>query len=896
MNYFFLFCFTFSFVSLFAQNASENLQKGREAQEQSQYEEASIYLQQASDFFKKNNETENYLLSQSLLGFNLLKLNQPKKSIEFLEQNILEAQKISSNAVFWKIQNEYYIAEAKLNLGRYQLAEELVKKNIQLLLQTENSDLLAKNYNLLGIIFWQEGNTNLAIEYIEKSLEIRKTNNSTELGASYNDLGLVYTEIDLSKALVFYQKALENYQSRYPTIHAKNAILLSNIGLIEVAKKQYTEAQKTFEKSKKIWQQIYPNQSHPSEAYVINNLGRIFLEKGEYDTANDYFRQALKIYQTNYGNKHPEIASTLNFISQTDLRKGNFKESISTLQKALIANSDGFEAENIEQNPPLGAIFSSTIFLSSLMLKSDVLTQQYISKTLRLSDLKNALVCLQIADTLLTSIRQQASSNEDKLLLSKTSSQLYEKAVILCNLLANETHQREKYYTQAFYFSEKDKAIILLEAINESKAKDFGNIPTDLLKKEEDLRIDMSFIEQQIALKPKEQELKEYKSKLFQLKRNYEDFQKELEKNFPNYFDLKYSSQPVSTKDLQSKLDETTLLLDYMIGTNQIFVFVITSTKINLLSFDKDPQFDSDITYLLNAIRFNLKEAYTQMAYKLYKDIFPKRIKTKIKNIVVIQDDKLVTLPMETLLCKSAKLNKNDNFSSFDFLVKKWAFSYAYSATLWYQNLDDALTQSKDIALIAPINFENMNRLVGSEKEVKNIALLGKEKQFNVNLLVGKEAQEKTVKEFSLTNFSILHFATHGLVNEENPALSQIFLIKSENEDGNLFAAEVFNLRLNADLVTLSACEVGLGKVIKGEGIIGLGRAFLYAGADNLVVSLWQVSDESTAQLMTNFYAQKFNNSNKGYAKALQQAKLELLKNKKFSAPYYWAAFLVLGR
>lgn len=893
-----LFIVWLSLHNIFAQNnAQEYLQRAINLQEQSQYKEALLVLQEASKGFKSQNDTENYLLSQSLIGFGLLKNNQIRESLQILEKNIDEAQRISAKAQFWKSQNEYYIAEAQLNLGRYEVAQEIINRNINYLSKENYPELLAQNYNLLGIIFWQEGNNNLALEYVEKGLEIRQKNNSPEIAASYNDLGLVYQSFDANKALDFYEKAIESYKTRLPGIHPKNAILLSNIGIINLSQKKYKQAQEYFEKAQEIWQKIYLNPKHPSEAFVISNLGRVFLEQKQYNTANQYFIKSLQIYTDNYGNKHPEVANTLNFIADTYLQDGDFKNALLYSQEALIANSSLFNVKNIAQNPATNDIFSANTLLYSLVLKAEALEGQYVNRTVRLKDLKNALSCLYTADTLLNKIRQKASSKADKLLLGQITSRVYEQAIKLSYLLASETKQTKKYYAQAFYFSEKIKAIVLLEAISESKARNFGNIPPKVLAEEEDLRLNISFIEQQIALKPSEENLNKYKSELFELNRKYEAFQKNLEQNYPEYYNLKYSSRPISIEALQANLNNETLILDYVLGNEQIFVFWIDSKKIRLQALPKKPDFESDITYLLNAIKFGSLKPFTKMAHQLYKNIFPKKVPKNIKHIVVIQDGKLTTLPMETLLSKDVDTDKNKNFAEFPYLVKQWAFSYAYSATLWIQNLQKVQKNKQEIALIAPVTFEdNIAQLPGTEKEVKEIAAVCRQKNFTVSTLLKKEAQKKVLKNASLENASILHFATHGLVNEESPELSQLFLSKTDEDDGNLFAAEIFNLRLNADLVTLSACEVGLGKVSKGEGLIGLGRAFLYAGAKNLILSLWRVSDESTARLMILFYSQKFMQTQEGYAFALREAKLELLKEKNYSKPYYWAAFLLLGQ
>jgi CHAT domain-containing protein len=209
-------------------------------------------------------------------------------------------------------------------------------------------------------------------------------------------------------------------------------------------------------------------------------------------------------------------------------------------------------------------------------------------------------------------------------------------------------------------------------------------------------------------------------------------------------------------------------------------------------------------------------------------------------------------------------------------------------------------TQSvPSIFLCAPINFpekDNLNELPGTASEVKEIDALFESKQLKKALYLNSNANEELVKSGGLDKFALLHFATHGIVDEKNPELSRIFLqTDSKSEDGNLFAGEIYNLKLNANLVTLSACQTGLGKISKGEGVIGLSRALIYAGAKNVMVSFWSVADESTALLMKSFYQNLLNDSTFDFSKNLRQAKLGLMENDKYTAPYYWAPFILIG-
>jgi CHAT domain-containing protein len=189
----------------------------------------------------------------------------------------------------------------------------------------------------------------------------------------------------------------------------------------------------------------------------------------------------------------------------------------------------------------------------------------------------------------------------------------------------------------------------------------------------------------------------------------------------------------------------------------------------------------------------------------------------------------------------------------------------------------------------------DLNRLPYTRAEVNSIGSLFPPTQRQIYL--GVQARERMVKSAALDQFRYVHFAAHGLIDELRPVRSGIALSfeKGSKEDGVLQMSEIMRLRLNADLVTLSACRTGLGKLLNGEGIVGLTRAFFYAGASSVVVSLWNVNDLATADLMKAFYR----NINNGMTKdeALRQAKLSLIKGpqRSWQHPYFWAPFILVG-
>ena len=188
-------------------------------------------------------------------------------------------------------------------------------------------------------------------------------------------------------------------------------------------------------------------------------------------------------------------------------------------------------------------------------------------------------------------------------------------------------------------------------------------------------------------------------------------------------------------------------------------------------------------------------------------------------------------------------------------------------------------------------------RLAGTRAEADQIAKLAKASGTQADVWLDLDASEDNVDARDISKYRILHVATHGLLNAERPQFTGLVLslVGTKNEDGFLRTDEVFNLKLGSPLVMLSACETGLGKEKRGEGVMGLTRAFMYAGAPTVGVSLWSVADKSTADLMTDFYKRLLASQTASPATAMRDAQLAMIAGKKYSAPFYWAPFVLVG-
>jgi len=189
-------------------------------------------------------------------------------------------------------------------------------------------------------------------------------------------------------------------------------------------------------------------------------------------------------------------------------------------------------------------------------------------------------------------------------------------------------------------------------------------------------------------------------------------------------------------------------------------------------------------------------------------------------------------------------------------------------------------------------------RLVGTRVEAEEIGKIAKTNGSQADLWIDLNASEDNLRSRDVTNYRVVHVATHGLLDAERPQFTGVVLslVGNKDNDGFLRTDEIFNLRLGAPLVMLSACETGLGKEKRGEGVIGLTRAFMYAGAPTVGVSLWSVADKSTAELMADFYRRLLGPASSSSASlAMRAAQLGLISGKKYSAPFYWAPFVIVG-
>jgi CHAT domain-containing protein len=389
-----------------------------------------------------------------------------------------------------------------------------------------------------------------------------------------------------------------------------------------------------------------------------------------------------------------------------------------------------------------------------------------------------------------------------------------------------------------------------------------------------------------------------------------------IEKTFPRYYTYKYADPVVSVQKVQQSLDRREAFIEFFINAEkksnegEIYTFVITDNEFKIIRKPVNSELNETIDHFLKFIKngmvLNTRKAdyiqYTRDAYELYKLLIDPVV-TSMQNyrLVIVPDDKLSYLPFDAFLSSAADTSKMD-FRNLDYLVHHHAISYTYSATLLYYYFENNLKLGNKLAAFAPdytdeplvsgSGTEHFLPLPGALAEVAGVTDLITGDQF-----IKTNATKQKFKQ-NAEKYDILHLAMHTILNDTLPLYSKmVFSADSAgNNDRTLNTYEIYNLNLKSDMVVLSGCNTGSGKLQKGEGVMSLARGFLYAGCPSIIMTLWNVEDISSSVMMIEFYR----NIKNGYTKdeALRRAKISYIaKADPLRAhPHYWLGYVSIGK
>ncbi|MCP4439260.1 MAG: CHAT domain-containing protein, partial [Aureispira sp.] len=814
-------------------------------------------------------------------------------------------------------------------LGDYQKALEGSLKSIKLLEKGEESDpeYLAYEYGNLASIYDDLKDYDNALQYYQKSLSLLEEVEGvypSEYALSYYNIGIVYSNQDkLKDASKAYFKALDYLGQDDPSAEEvlENYInCYHQIASCYTSSNQLDSALFYTRKAEQI------NKSNPYRIQITyEKYGTIYWTKKDYKKAETYLAKALGMDLEQYGTKHPYIASYYLDLGKISTEQKLHIEALEYYQKALDAISldDDFDQTKYTANPSIENILDKGRMLD--ILEAKVKGLQFLRKedsTIALGDIyQTALLATEVLEFLNRSFKEAESKYG---WLRRRAIPTFEQAMNLA-VQSYEATGEQKYLNAAFQVSERSKSMLLMGAMQEANAATFGGVPDSLIQKEKQLEESIGLAKKARfdALLTKDTEAaKEQEALIFELEHELDGLivMYESDPAYKKYYELKYSTNVASIEQVQAFLKEGVVLVEYFEGASSHYVFTIGKDAAKVEKVKQSEKYKSEVKRFVNSLMnvgaamehpLSAYQILTEYGHELYKNLLQNSIDESTQKLIVIPDGMLGYFPFEVLMTEeSPKLQDAGavSFATLPYLVKKYRVSYNYSGTLWLSQVgqQSKVTNGRVLAMAPtysnPVVPETRSakeqkirkiliELPGAESEIKWLS-----EQFDGQFYSKQEANEATFKQHA-EEYGILHMAMHGLMDKRNPEFSSLAMTEdgAEGEDNFLYAYEIRKMNLNAALVVLSACETGIGDLQQGEGIVSLGRSFMYAGAPSLLMTLWNLNDQSGSMLIERFYK----NLQAGMEKdeALREAKVDYLGKMKGIAthPALWACFVQVG-
>jgi CHAT domain-containing protein/Tfp pilus assembly protein PilF len=828
----------------------------------------------------------------------------------------------------------------KSQLGAYDNAISFYEKALSIYIAAGNLELkLLSVYQNLGICYIAKGDIEKARSYYENADRIFQ---KLELSDQK-----VYEILLMNLALFYLDNKnipeAEKFNERSFEINKKspqNFKKWTTSGLICFQKKQYSESLQLFNKAIKVGEKDL-GVDFADKGLIYMNLGMVYLEMEDFDHSIANYQIAEGLIEKSMGKQGISYSSCLkdiglNFLrkkeSKSNLdefllqRKKNLKISLDYFQKAIIAVTPGFDSEFSNANPLPENAIDKTRLLESLKNKAEA---QYLISQIEekqgnieacIGQLKLALDSYDLSIKTIHLIRNGFQNQESRLFLSENEHPVYAEALKVAVRLY-ETTGDPKYFEKGFEISERSRSADFQTMLREVLAKKISGLPDSLLQKETNLKGEIAAYEnfifnEKCAAAPNLEKINIWKDKVFSLSQNYQQMISHIEKIYPRYYQYKYADPVVSVEKIQQSLERREAFIEYFIhdgekgGEGELFTFVITNKSYKIIRKTINSEFDASIDQFLkfirngNVIHTRKKDFinYSKNASELYKLLIEPAVPNmQDYRLIIVPDEKLAYLPFDAFISTAADTSKMD-FRNLDYLVYHHAISYTYSATLLYYYFENNFKYGNRIGAFAPdysdepptsnTSTEHFLPLPGAEAEVTGITELIAGDQF-----LKEQATKQNFKQ-NAEKYDILHLAMHTILNDTLPLYSKMVFSADTTgkSERTLNTYEIYNLKLKSDMVVLSGCNTGSGKLQKGEGVMSLARGFLYAGCPSIIMTLWNVEDISSSAVMIEFYR----NIKNGFSKdeSLRKAKVSYISSADplKAHPHFWLGYVSIGK
>jgi CHAT domain-containing protein/Tfp pilus assembly protein PilF len=816
--------------------------------------------------------------------------------VYFLEAKLsYENNHITNNINYSKVYSDLGLLYA--TMGRYNAASQYTTEALSIREKTlgKNSKAYAASLNNNAVLYQETARYNEAEKYFQDALATVKQvlgEQSQEYAIVLNNEAIFFSKIGR------YDQAIEKLKTAIAILdqQKKNDLrntvgFQSNLGLLYQKTGKFEDAETIYLKLEKLLK-LQPNS--PFYAGILDNLALLYLQMNKLDKVEGYFKQSADVYKTRFGNQNPNYAKVLNDLGNFYRMQGRFTEAEQSLTESLTIRSNTLDAnhpDHVKSEEDLGILY----------WKKGDLQKAYASLQVAMNK------SLDFVDRYFPPMSEAEKTKYWDILQPR-----FQRFYNYC-LDAQATNPA---VVQDMYNYQIATKALLLNSTNKIKLAIFNSGNTELIKDY------MAWLDKKETLARyyslSKEDLKDQKIDLPALEQEANTMERSLSQRSGD-FSQGYSAEKITFEKIASLLgdEETVVELIRIRSFDRDFtndskyaalVLTKNTTQPKLIVLDNGNQLETRYAkFYRNAIQQKVADQYSY-------DQFWARIEPALigkKTVYISPDGVYNQINLNTL-----------KKTGGDFVINRFDLAnIGNSKDLIGIKKQKNSNVKKDAFLLGFPNYggENIVALPGTKVEIEGISRILKLSGYQISLSEQNEATESKVK--SIKGSTLVHIATHGYFLQDaesgavgvdaenaknNPLLRSGLLLAGaaktmsgevlpnleSNDNGVLTAYEAMNLDLNGtDLIVLSACETGLGDVRAGEGVYGLQRAFIVAGAKAMVMSLWKVDDAATQALMTNFYT----NLSKGGSKlkAFKQAQLQLML--KYKDPYYWGAFVMIG-
>lgn len=794
---------------------------------------------------------------------------------------------------------------------------------------------VAATLNNLGLVYFAKGEMSQAQLFYEQSLAIKEKlqgPNHPSSATTHLNLGRIHTVLgNLGKAIDHLETCHKIRTDHLHPDHPEIAASAYVLGMALIEKGELHRAQSLLELASEIQIEAM-GEENPHRAHTLWELGKTKTLTGKGTEALELFTRSLAIMKDHYGEHDYHVAESLNHLAWYFWKEERLELALDYMNQAL----------DVLQYQPGGPRISASIIDETLircLQGRAVIGLSAYHAHRNWQELTSALAAIDDAVTVIAQKRMGFLSQKSKLSLNRRYHRLLTMAVHASLELYRQSGEGE-FLERAFSYSEKSKMAVLLDTVHESRAQSFAGIPRELLTRERELKSRIYQYDTRLAqlIETQTPEIDATQKNLIQAYEALETFTGRLQTEYPSYYRLKYSGRDFGTLSLQNLVTHEKLaLVAYHLGHGLLTIFSITKkgARVEQVSLEtgeppdqnlgsrlpvpdwlaRDSQTPTslilDIEKLRNSMVFSRRDVLQFYARKLFRTLMrPIYSELKGKSLVIVPDAQFGYLPFEVLL--TGEVPEETGSWNLPYLLKDHTISYLYSTQLNPEPLNQGrVINPRNGVAFAPVFqtggeparaarrdgvvswWEDVRPLPYTEQEVKMVARLFRQRGIPFQVFTHQAANESTLKDF-LGEADLIHIATHGLFDLQQSRSNRLLLAKplGGKEDGLLYLNELYARKMKARLVVLSSCDSGLGAITSGEGILGFCRGLFYAGAKSVVVSYWQVSDQSTTELMAHFYGQLL--AGRSPAEALSLGKLTQIEQN--TPPYFWAPFVLIGQ